>query len=159
MSPKLTYKDGYDYQVRGDYTIQTNMVGFDIDTRWFRLTPDGLLTIRDGYAWDGASGAFDKGLEIPSLVHDAFYQMLREGLLPHDPCFHIANKELSRIYLEDAIEKAEIESKKKPLGTQWAFKLAETRWAKTRAEYVFIAVESFGDAHAAVRTEKLLTAP
>jgi hypothetical protein len=44
----------------------------------------GLLTIRKGYAWDGPSGPT---VDTPnwmrgSLVHDALYQLMREGHLP-----------------------------------------------------------------------------
>jgi len=42
---------------------------------------DGLLTISEGYMWDGASGPTwdDKTNMTGSLVHDALYQILREG--------------------------------------------------------------------------------
>lgn len=45
---------------------------------------DGVLNISQGYAWDGASGpTFDtKKTMRPSLVHDALYQLMREGILP-----------------------------------------------------------------------------
>jgi hypothetical protein len=48
------------------------------------LSGDGCLTIKCFYGWDGASGPT---LDTPStmfasLVHDALYQLLREGKLP-----------------------------------------------------------------------------
>ena len=49
-----------------------------------RLTPAGTLFIHAGYIWDGASGpTLDDGSNmVPALQHDAFYQLMREGLLP-----------------------------------------------------------------------------
>ena len=51
---------------------------------WVHLTGDGRLTIQRGYCWDGASGpTFDTPSTMrASLVHDALYQLLREGKLP-----------------------------------------------------------------------------
>ncbi len=51
--------------------------------RWQLLSIDdgGLLTIHEGYCWDGPSGpTFDtKNFMRGSLVHDALYQLMREG--------------------------------------------------------------------------------
>jgi len=51
---------------------------------WVHLTSDGRLTIQRGYCWDGASGpTLDTASTMrASLVHDALYQLLREGQLP-----------------------------------------------------------------------------
>jgi len=41
-----------------------------------------LLSIKTGYAWDGNSaGAKTESWIVPSLAHDCFYQLMREGLL------------------------------------------------------------------------------
>ncbi len=44
---------------------------------------EGMLIIYKGYAWDGASGpAIDTpDFMLGSLVHDAMYQLMREGIL------------------------------------------------------------------------------
>jgi hypothetical protein len=44
------------------------------------LSADGVLTIKAGYRWDGASGpTFDTpSTMFASLVHDALYQLMRE---------------------------------------------------------------------------------
>lgn len=44
---------------------------------------DGVLSIAPKYAWDGASGPTidTKNVLRPSLVHDALYQLMREGIL------------------------------------------------------------------------------
>jgi len=41
------------------------------------------LFVKDGYAWDGASGpCFNtKNSLVGTLVHDALYQLMRKGLL------------------------------------------------------------------------------
>lgn len=80
-----TFKDGFKYQLVESYTCATPLrFAADIDTPYVRLDRDGTLTCARGYAWDGASGpTFDTENTItPSLVHDALYQLIREGLLP-----------------------------------------------------------------------------
>lgn len=70
------------------------------------LDADGRLTIRPGYAWDGPSGptidtpSFMRG----SLVHDALYQLLREGKLPQHRR-KAADRILSDICREDGMSK------------------------------------------------------
>lgn len=48
------------------------------------ISIDGVLTVVRGYQWDGPSGpAFDTpDFMRASLVHDALYQLMREGRLP-----------------------------------------------------------------------------
>ena len=45
---------------------------------------EGVLTLQEGYTWDGASGpAIDtRSVMRASAVHDAFYQAIKFGLLP-----------------------------------------------------------------------------
>jgi hypothetical protein len=80
----ITYRGGYKYQLRYDYAVDTGIRPEKIiKTEYLLLTSEGGLTIRRGYAWDGPSGPtldsanFMRG----SLVHDAFYQLMREGHL------------------------------------------------------------------------------
>lgn len=83
--PVIKYRDGYKYQLAEDYGIQTPIKpGLPIAAEYITLTTDGILMIRDGYAWDGASGpTFDSASSMrASLVHDALYQLIREGFLP-----------------------------------------------------------------------------
>jgi hypothetical protein len=79
----LYYIEGYKYQVTRDCTLQTETKGYDIDTPHVRLTPDGKLTAKDGYAWNGASGPTlnTKSVIRPSLYHDIGYQLIRLGLI------------------------------------------------------------------------------
>ncbi len=68
------------------------------------LDPNGLLTIKKGYAWDGPSGPtidtpnFMRG----SLVHDVLYQLMREELIPQEHREY-ADKLLHQICLEDGM--------------------------------------------------------
>ena len=134
-NPTLYYEKGYKYQTYYDYTIQTQMFGFSVEAYWYKLTPDGILWIRRGYAWDGASGPTidTEDTIINSLIHDVFYQMMREGQLPEDPCFHIANNELKRIGIRSGM---------------WTW----------RANMWKNAVEKFGSSSAAVQPDKVLIA-
>ena len=68
------------------------------------LDTDGTLAIAAGYAWDGPSGpTFDtKNFMRGSLVHDALYQLMGNGLLPlteREP----ADATLRRLCLEDGM--------------------------------------------------------
>ena len=48
----------YKYQLKQDYRIQTEVVPVEVvDTPYLNLSPTGKLTIYEGYAWDGPSGA------------------------------------------------------------------------------------------------------
>ena len=60
------------------------MTGFYINNPMFTLDKNGWLIVRRGYAWDGPSGPTidTKTFMRASVVHDVFYQLLREGKLP-----------------------------------------------------------------------------
>jgi len=80
----ISYKDGYRYQLKEDYVTDTGIKpDAPINTEYLILSIEGKLTVNSGYAWDGPSGPtidtlnFMKG----SLVHDALYQLMREGHL------------------------------------------------------------------------------
>lgn len=81
----IQYTCGYKYQLYTDYTMElpAAFVGFIFSTRFYDLQ-DRKLTIRAGYAWNGASGPTwdDKSNMRGSLVHDCLYQAIIEGHLP-----------------------------------------------------------------------------
>lgn len=80
----VRYREGYKYQVAEDLTVQTDIRPDKyIRTKFITLSKRGKLTIKAGYAWDGASGpTVDTESTItPSCVHDALYQLMRLGLL------------------------------------------------------------------------------
>lgn len=87
MKEQISYRKGYKYQLAEEYTLQTDILPtYDIITNFIELTMEGGLTIRRGYAWDGASGPFvdTNKTRRPSLIHDAFYQLMRYSLLPQE---------------------------------------------------------------------------
>lgn len=132
----IQYRKGYKYSLWEDYRVQIGLRGYEVRHRLFTLDRDGWLTVFADYPWDGPSGP---AIDTPSfmrgsLVHDVLFEMLRLGLLPHHPCFHLANVELQKICLQDGM------------------------WP-CRAKYVFNAVEAFGNAAAALQAENILHAP
>ena len=80
----IKFKDGYKYQLDETYTIQTAIFpAGPIITEYIELDVNGGLTIKTGYAWDGPSGPTidTKTFMRGSLVHDALYQLMRQGKL------------------------------------------------------------------------------
>lgn len=77
---QIQYRSGYKYQLESDYVVLTTIKPKqDIDTKYIALTTAGVLTVKCGYAWDGTSGPVmdtEENLRA-SLVHDAFYQLMR----------------------------------------------------------------------------------
>ena len=87
-SGPICYCKGYKYQLQQTFWVDlpptTGITGITaLIPGFITLDPTGRLTIYAGYAWDGPSGPtidtadFMRG----SLVHDALYQLMREGLL------------------------------------------------------------------------------
>ena len=71
----------YKYALLRDVKCLTDILGYYVNTEWYRLTPGGMLIMRKGYHWDGASGG---AIDTPSFMrasccHDGGYQMLRNG--------------------------------------------------------------------------------
>lgn len=81
----LYYSKGYKYQVEKPFTQQTPIIGVEIEDYYFKLEPSGLLTVKRGYAWDGASGpTWDTPSSMAaSLVHDVFCQLERDCRLDY----------------------------------------------------------------------------
>lgn len=102
---RIYYQDGYRYQLTDSYRHQLGFTppAATLD-KWIQLDADGTLIIRHGYAWDGPSGptidtpCFMRG----PLVHDAGYQLLREGLLPPEYRAHFDDHMLV-VILEDIL--------------------------------------------------------
>ena len=108
MRPSIKYRSGYKYQILEAYTCATRIFpGKDITTPWIRLNTAGMITIKKGFAWDGPSGpTFDtKTFMRGSLVHDALYQLIRDGHL--EPSSKARADELIReMCLEDGMGQA-----------------------------------------------------
>jgi hypothetical protein len=87
MSGKVHYKKGYKYQIVKDYIVNIDIKPEkDIISPYIKLSKEGELTIKNGYAWDGPSGPTidSKNFMRGSLVHDALYQLMRESFLDKD---------------------------------------------------------------------------
>lgn len=133
----ILYKSGYKYQLARGCLYQTSVYPEnDIDIPYINLRKDGLLFIKNSYAWDGPSGitidtpSFMRG----SLVHDALYQLIRTEHLDIK-WREQADKELKKTCLEDGMQK----------------------W---RASYVYFCVRKFAEFACLPKNKKrLLTAP
>jgi hypothetical protein len=104
----IRYASGYAYQLRAPYAVllpeMRGAVEFPVSTDWLEFDSDGLLKIRAGYAWDGASGpTFDsKSSMRASLVHDVFYQMTRLGHISQE-WRPVIDKVFHRMCVEDGM--------------------------------------------------------
>ena len=78
----------YKYNLHSDLPYST---GIKVDAlkiskyinEYLKIDSKGNLLIKKGYSWDGPSGpAFDtKNFMQGSLVHDALYQLMRDGVI------------------------------------------------------------------------------
>lgn len=105
---QIRYRAGYKYHLKADYRVQLRFIRptHDIESEFITLNRDGWLTIWHGYAWDGPSGPTidnlfgDRSGMRGSLVHDALYQLMRDGWLSISDR-HKADREFFIILLED----------------------------------------------------------
>lgn len=97
---KYKYQTTEDMSITLDHDFEAKASGNFIGIKGYKLS------VEKGYAWDGASGPTwdDKSTMMASLVHDALYQLLREGVIDnhHRLC---ADEELVRIAIEDGMWK------------------------------------------------------
>ena len=80
----MEYRKGYKYQLATDECFETSFRSdIDIHTPRIILLGTGQLIVREGYAWDGASGpVIDRKTNmVASCGHDALYQLMRMGML------------------------------------------------------------------------------
>jgi hypothetical protein len=107
LDPKqIVYQSGYKYQLRESYCCAVQIFPEqDIVTEFISLSTAGRLEIKSGYAWDGPSGPTidTKDFMRGSLVHDALYQLMREGWLDYSVWRAPADLELKRICREDGM--------------------------------------------------------
>ena len=80
----IYYGGGYKYQLRRN-AVAESKIRLDklINHEYFAISVDGVILVRRGYAWDGASfiAVDDPGTIYASVFHDAGYQALRLKLL------------------------------------------------------------------------------
>ena len=76
-----TKRKHWKYKLAGEVKYATQIIGKPTDWEYLALDADGILTIRSGYCWDGPSGPARDSDDAMygSLIHDALYQMIREG--------------------------------------------------------------------------------
>lgn len=95
------------------YSIYTGIKGIESKSHYYpsaltsgiSLDKDGLIHIPKGYEWDGATGYPDVVQIIrASLVHDALYDLIREGVL-NKTHRKKADKLFRKICLEDGMGK------------------------------------------------------
>ena len=134
----IRYTDGYKFQLEETYQHATGMTPEPgaAGNRFVGMSPDGMLTIAAGYAWDGASGP---AIDTPSfmrgsLVHDALYQLIRLGVLAKDEHRQRADEVLRETVLEDGM-------------------------LRIRAWWVYHAVRTFGGHYLRNKPNTILTAP
>lgn len=91
MVSRICYRnlDRYKYQLMEEYRYETGLSlpqTASTQDDYVVLEQGGTLCVKKGYAWDGPSGPTldTKNFMRASLVHDALYQLLREGLVPGD---------------------------------------------------------------------------
>lgn len=82
----MKYKKGYKYQLFEDLELQTNIIPPEdepIHTYYVFLSDTGLLKIRKGWAWDGASGPTidTKSSMKGGCGHDGLAYLMRQGKL------------------------------------------------------------------------------
>ena len=103
----MLYRSGYKYQLAETITFKTRVYpAHDIVSEFIHLYTDGTLILFSGYAWDGPSGPTidTKSSMRGALVHDALYQLIREGKLP-ESCRRLADQELRRYLIKDGMIK------------------------------------------------------
>lgn len=72
---------------------------------YFTITKTGIVTVKVGYVWDGATGGLDtKDFMRGSLIHDVLCQAVAEKLL-HKAYRPKADKLLYKMLLEDGMPK------------------------------------------------------
>lgn len=105
---QIAYRSGYKYQLAKDYSLAIPITpDTDIDTEYLHLSVDGTLTIRAGYAWDGASGPVfnTKRFMRGSLVHDALYQLMQQQHLDSVQYREVADRLMYVLCREDGMSR------------------------------------------------------
>lgn len=102
---KIYYRSGYKYQLCRDYHTTTAIrIDAGVESMFIKLDPDGSLTIKAGYAWDGPSGPTidDRTNMRASISHDAKYQLMREKMI--DRLWrNVADHELYQELIDDGM--------------------------------------------------------
>jgi len=94
---------GYKYELLKPVGYLLAIEVADVDTPYITIH-EGLLSIREHYAWDGPSGPTIDTLSFMrgSLIHDALYQLMREGYLDRHHREY-ADRVLKEVCLDDGM--------------------------------------------------------
>jgi len=70
------------YQTLRNLELYSPFMAHNIVHKFFNISPAGIITAKEGYAWDGSSGPTidSKYCMRASLFHDILYQCFREQL-------------------------------------------------------------------------------
>jgi hypothetical protein len=106
VAMKIVYRSlrRYKYQLLESYRLYIPWLPRLLYRGRFLAIDGGVLIVAAGYAWDGASGpTWDSGDSMrASLVHDAIYQLIRQGILPKS-VRRPADGLMRRICIEDGM--------------------------------------------------------
>ena len=118
MPPCIEYQDGYRFQLRQTISIQTAVIPFaPVDLEYLSLDSKGKLTVKEGYAWDGASKTLNPRSGIRgSLFHDALYQLMRLELIDRDKYRIVADRILHDCCVADGMLPTALTRGMKPCG-------------------------------------------
>ena len=94
----------YKYQLLEDYQTTLSLKK-DAAIDYVILNKNGKILIKENYAWDGPSGPTidTKNFMRGSLVHDALYQLIREGKLNDKEDRKTADRILRDLCKEDGM--------------------------------------------------------
>lgn len=97
----------YRYVLTADWGVPTDWkIPSPVGNEFVQIGPSGLLWMRKGYAWDGASGPAINTVNFVrgSCGHDAAYQLIKEGHLPME-FRKLADELLYKLVLQDKMWK------------------------------------------------------
>lgn len=102
-----THRRRWKYRLTKPLAQPTRLTNMACATDYLVLKEDGLLQIRSGYCWDGPSGP---ALDTPtfmraSLVHDALYQLIRQGHLDPATARLTADRLMHKLCLADGMSR------------------------------------------------------
>ncbi len=159
----ITYRKTrkYKYVLEKLYSIQTKIKGLEVSEKYLTLRKSGMLFIEEGYMWDGPSGpAIDtKSFMRASLVHDALYQLMREGHINRRLHRKYIDKLMAKIYLEDGLLIASKSKIKNPILR--ILKIAAAKASvRARAKWIYLGVRIGSKRYSyPEKKRELLTAP
>jgi hypothetical protein len=119
---KSRYKKGYKYRSVGNDSIQLPIQlvhGMPFQKFWnderqiwycgrnIEITLSGVMTLRDGYSWDGCSGPAINRKENhrAGKFHDGLYECIRNGVLEESTWRPIADQVFRDLCIEDGMWK------------------------------------------------------